>query len=101
MKPAFVTATPWRRLEGLAKSLCRWAGAGRGRPVVGRSAALQCLLGDGGGKIAARVLKHHLPNDTVFDEVRQFSTRAMSPAPTGSARCASARRFAKMPGTRM
>ena len=25
------------------------------------------------GKVVARVLKHHLPNDTVFDEVRQFA----------------------------
>ena len=30
------------------------------------------------GKIVARVLKHHLPNDTVFDEVRQFSAGDVS-----------------------
>jgi NAD+ synthase len=26
------------------------------------------------GKVAARVLKHHLPNDTVFDEIRLFAS---------------------------
>lgn len=31
-----------------------------------------------GGKVVARVLKHHLPNDTVFDEVRQFSSGDVS-----------------------
>ena len=30
------------------------------------------------GKVTARVLKHHLPNDTVFDEVRQFSAGDVS-----------------------
>ena len=30
------------------------------------------------GKIVARVLKHHLPNDTVFDEVRQFTAGDVS-----------------------
>ncbi len=31
-----------------------------------------------GGRIAATVLKHHLPNDAVFDEVRLFSSAEVS-----------------------
>jgi NAD+ synthase len=30
------------------------------------------------GRIVARVVKHHLPNDTVFDEVRQFASGEVS-----------------------
>ena len=31
-----------------------------------------------GGKVVARVLKHHLPNDTVFDEARLFTSGEVS-----------------------
>ncbi len=30
------------------------------------------------GRVVTRVLKHHLPNDTVFDEVRQFTAAPVS-----------------------
>jgi hypothetical protein len=48
----------------------RWASAGRRCWTGGFSTPIWILQG---GRIHARVLKHHLPNDAVFDEKRVFA----------------------------
>ncbi|SCZ69702.1 NAD+ synthase [Epibacterium ulvae] len=71
MKPAFHTAA-----MNAAKTLAQ-------RCVDGPAMAIGCPWAEGGklynaylilkdGDIASKVLKHHLPNETVFDEVRVF-----------------------------
>ena len=62
----------------------RWPSAG---PGVEGTKLFNAYYICKGGQIAARVLKHHLPNDTVFDEVRIFDPGPMAgPIPVGSAR---------------
>ncbi|MFN4201527.1 MAG: NAD+ synthase [Tabrizicola sp.] len=72
LKPAFVTAAI-AAIEELAKTCADGPALGIGGPVrqgghlYNGYYVLDC------GKVHARVLKHHLPNDAVFDERRIFA----------------------------
>ncbi|WP_309665278.1 NAD+ synthase [Tabrizicola sp.] len=72
LKPAFVTAAI-AAIEALAVDCADGPALGIGGParVTGRLHNAYYILQ--GGKITATVLKHHLPNDAVFDEKRVFS----------------------------
>jgi NAD+ synthase len=62
--------------RGAGRRLRRRPGAGHRRALGSRAAAFyNAYFILRGRAVAARVLKHHLPNETVFDEVR-FMTRA-------------------------
>ncbi|MGD1884910.1 MAG: NAD+ synthase [Paracoccaceae bacterium] len=66
--PAFAVGSPWREGTELfnAYLICR------------------------GGQISSRVLKHHLPNETVFDEVRIFDAGSLGgPYSVGNTRVGS------------
>lgn len=72
LKPAFV-ADAVGAVEALAKACADGPALGIGGPalVAGRLHNAYYVLQH--GRIAATVLKHHLPNDAVFDEKRVFS----------------------------
>ena len=72
LKPAFVTAAI-RAVEALAVDCADGPALGIGGParVNGRLHNAYYVLQ--GGRVTATVLKHHLPNDAVFDEKRVFS----------------------------
>ncbi|WP_022704047.1 NAD+ synthase [Pseudorhodobacter ferrugineus] len=61
-------------IEGLAKACADGPALGIGGPLfqAGRLYNAYFILEN--GKIAATVLKHHLPNDSVFDEKRLYSS---------------------------
>jgi NAD+ synthase len=72
LKPAFVTAAI-AAVEALARDCADGPALGIGGPVqVGGKLYNGYYVLDG-GKVHARVLKHHLPNDAVFDEKRVFA----------------------------
>ncbi len=73
LKPAFVSDAI-AAVERLAADCADGPALGIGGPVL---AGLKLYNGYyilHGGKIQARVLKHHLPNDAVFDERRVFAS---------------------------
>ena len=76
MKPAFV-ASVRRALERLAAECSDGPALGIGAPhrAAGRLHNGYHVLE--GGRVAAVVLKHHLPNDGVFDEKRVFASADM------------------------
>ncbi|MEX0348700.1 MAG: NAD+ synthase [Paracoccaceae bacterium] len=71
MKPAFHLAA-MEQVRALAAECSGGPALAIGAPWAedGKLYNAYCILKD--GKIASRMLKHHLPNDTVFDEVRIF-----------------------------
>jgi len=73
MKPAFA-ADAMRAMERLAADCAEGPAIGIGAPLAegGRLYNAWCVLE--GGRVTARVLKHHLPNDDVFDEKRVYDT---------------------------
>ncbi len=73
LKPAFVTSAE-AALAALAAQITGGAALGIGCPVrrEGRLYNGYFYLGD--GRILAEVLKHELPNDSVFDEKRLFAS---------------------------
>jgi len=73
MKPAFHTAA-MRAAEALAADCADGPALAIGCPWVEGAALYNAYLICKGGRIASRVLKHHLPNETVFDEVRIFDS---------------------------
>jgi NAD+ synthase len=77
LKPAFV-ADAIRMIETLARDCTDGPALGIGGPalVAGRLHNAYYVLQ--GGQITATVLKHHLPNDAVFDEKRVFSPAEVS-----------------------
>ncbi|MGB7270162.1 MAG: NAD+ synthase [Albidovulum sp.] len=77
MKPAFYSEA-MARIEALAVDCADGPALGIGGPYWDGEKLFNAywILQD--GKVAARVLKHHLPNDTVFDEVRLFSSAPVS-----------------------
>ena len=77
MKPAFVQDA-MAALEGLAAACADGPALGVGGPWWDGARLYNAYWVMAGGKVVARVLKHHLPNDTVFDEVRQFSAGDVS-----------------------
>jgi NAD+ synthase len=73
MKEAFFTDA-MAAIEALAKDVADGPALGIGGPWSDGDDLYNAYYVLQGGKITARVLKHHLPNDTVFDEVRQFTS---------------------------
>ncbi len=71
MKPAFHTAAI-AEVEKLAAVCADGPALAIGSPWVEGTQLYNAYLILKGGKIASRSLKHHLPNETVFDEVRIF-----------------------------
>jgi NAD+ synthase len=59
-------------IEALAKDCADGPALAIGAPWVEGTELFNAYLILKGGRIASQVLKHHLPNDTVFDEVRIF-----------------------------
>ncbi|WP_299618144.1 NAD+ synthase [uncultured Tateyamaria sp.] len=70
-KPAFHTAA-MQAVEALAVDCADGPALAIGCPWAEGAELFNAYLICKGGRIASRVLKHHLPNETVFDEVRIF-----------------------------
>ena len=77
MKPAFYRDA-MAAIEALAVDCADGPALGIGGPYADDSGLYNAYWVLQGGKVVARVLKHHLPNDTVFDEVRQFTSAPVS-----------------------
>ena len=77
MKPAFHRDSI-ETIERLAKACADGPALGVGGPWWDGERLYNAYHVLQGGKVVARVLKHHLPNDTVFEEVRQFSSGDVS-----------------------
>ena len=73
MKPAFQLDV-MTHIEALARDCADGPALAIGAPLVEGAQLFNAYLILKGGKIASRVLKHHLPNETVFDEVRIFDS---------------------------
>ncbi|SNT22396.1 NAD+ synthase [Antarctobacter heliothermus] len=73
MKPAFYTAA-MQKIDALASACADGPALGIGGPYVEGTELFNAYFICRGGKVVTRVLKHHLPNETVFDEVRIFDS---------------------------
>ena len=72
MKPAFHQAAI-AAIEGLARDCADGPALAIGGPALEGAALHNAYYILQGGQVAARVFKHHLPNETVFDELRIFT----------------------------
>ena len=70
-KPAFTKAA-MQTAQTIAETCADGPALAIGCPWVENGKTYNAYLICSGGKIINRVLKHHLPNDSVFDEVRVF-----------------------------
>lgn len=77
MKPAFHRAA-MAEVDRLAQDCADGPAIGIGAPYVEDGKLYNAYFILQGGKVAHRVLKHHLPNETVFDEVRIFDSGPVS-----------------------
>jgi NAD+ synthase len=73
MKPAFV-ADAVRQIEQLAKDCADGPALAIGGPFAEDGKLYNAYYILNKGNVISRVLKHHLPNETVFDEVRIFDS---------------------------
>jgi NAD+ synthase len=73
LKPAFVTAAI-AAVEALAADCADGPAIGIGGPVRSEGRLFNGYYVLSAGRVHARVLKHHLPNDAVFDEKRVFAS---------------------------
>ncbi len=73
LKPAFVAAAE-AELERLARATADGPALGIGGPCRRDGRLFNAYHILQGGRVAATVLKHHLPNEGVFDEKRVFSS---------------------------
>jgi NAD+ synthase len=73
LKPAFVTSAI-AAVEALAADCAAGPALGIGGPVLVGGRLYNGYHVLDGGRVHARVLKHHLPNDAVFDEKRVFAS---------------------------
>ncbi|MBI1495486.1 NAD+ synthase [Halocynthiibacter styelae] len=73
MKPAFQQACV-EAVQTLAADCADGPALGIGGPFVEDGKLFNAYFILKGGKIVSRVLKHHLPNETVFDEVRIYDS---------------------------
>jgi NAD+ synthase len=73
LKPAFVRDA-MAAVEALAQDCAEGPALGIGGPYFDGTALYNAYYILQGGRITARVLKHHLPNDAVFDEKRVFTS---------------------------
>ena len=71
-RPKFI-ADAQAAIEGLAAQVADGPALGIGGPWFEAGRLYNAYFILQGGKITARVLKHHLPNDSVFDEKRLYS----------------------------
>lgn len=71
MKPAFYRAAI-ARIEALAKELTEGPALAIGGPAVEGDRLHNAYYVLHKGRVISKVLKHHLPNETVFDEVRLY-----------------------------
>lgn len=76
MKPAFV-ADAMAAVQTLAVECAKGPALAIGGPYAKDGALFNAYYILKGGKIIRRVLKHHMPNETVFDEVRLFDAGPM------------------------
>lgn len=89
MKPAFHTAAI-EAVKALAVDCADGPTLAIGSPWVEGTELFNAYLICRGGRIVSRVLKHHLPNETVFDEVRVFDAGPLGgPYSVGNARVGS------------
>ena len=77
MKPAF-TIDAMAAIEALARDCAEGPAIGIGGPCAEGESLYNAYWILQGGKVVARVLKHHLPNETVFDEVRLYHSGPVS-----------------------
>lgn len=77
LKPAFV-ADAISVMMALAADCADGPALGIGGPWADESGLYNAWWVLDGGKVKARMLKHHLPNDDVFDEVRLFDAGPIS-----------------------
>ncbi|MDP3342552.1 NAD+ synthase [Frigidibacter sp.] len=77
LKPAF-TAHAMRAVEALALDCAEGPALAIGAPWRDESGLYNAYWILAGGKVVARALKHHLPNDDVFDEERLFTAGPVS-----------------------
>ena len=77
LKPAFHHAA-MDRIARLAEETADGPALGIGGPYFDGTHLYNAFWVLDRGKVAARVLKHHLPNKTVFDEVRLFTSAPLS-----------------------
>jgi NAD+ synthase len=77
LKAAF-TADAMRVIEALARDCADGPAIGIGGPVAEDDHLFNGYWILEGGAVKARVLKHHLPTDTVFDEMRVYDTGPIS-----------------------
>ena len=73
MKPAFHQAA-MAEIEALAKDCAEGPALAIGGPWAEDGALYNSYFILRGGRIASRQMKHHLPNETVFDELRIFDS---------------------------
>jgi NAD+ synthase len=77
MKPAF-TLRAMAAIEDLARACADGPALGIGGPYAEGERLYNAYWILQGGRVAARILKHHLPNDTVFDELRLYDQGPVS-----------------------
>ncbi|RLK02628.1 NAD+ synthase [Ruegeria conchae] len=89
MKPVFHRAA-MQAVQALAEDCAEGPALAIGGPWVEEDKLYNAYLVLKGGKIVSKVLKHHLPNETVFDEVRLYDAGPMGgPYAVGNVRVGS------------
>ncbi|UAB89346.1 NAD+ synthase [Ruegeria sp. SCSIO 43209] len=89
MKPAFHRAA-MNAVQALAEDCADGPALAIGGPWVEDGKLYNAYLILKGGRIVSKVLKHHLPNETVFDEVRLYDAGPMGgPYAVGNVRIGS------------
>ena len=73
LKPAF-TQGAMAHVDALAKACAEGPAIGIGHPLLLDGALYNAYSILSEGRVKARILKHELPNDTVFDERRLYSS---------------------------
>ncbi|WP_137699756.1 NAD+ synthase [Marimonas lutisalis] len=73
MKPIF-HQTAIAAIEALARDCAEGPALAIGGPAIEGASLYNAYFICSGGRIVTTVLKHHLPNETVFDEVRIFDS---------------------------
>ncbi len=89
MKPVFHQAA-MKAVQALAEDCAEGPALAIGGPWVEDGKLFNAYLILKGGRIVSKVLKHHLPNETVFDEVRLYDAGPMGgPYAVGNVRIGS------------
>ncbi len=89
MKPVFHRAA-MAAVEDLAKQCAEGPALAVGGPWAEDDSLFNAYLILKGGRITSKVLKHHLPNETVFDEVRLYDSGPLGgPYSVGNSRIGS------------